>query len=87
MKKALISPIEIAHTGHRVAQVEPIGQEFEVAEPLYWLDCPDEVTAEHHYFDNADGTFKLIPEMETAFYDPTSMGENAILNRLLEQLK
>jgi len=32
----------------RVAEVEP--QEFEVAEPLYWIDCPDECKADQWYF-------------------------------------
>ena len=40
MKKALISPLE----NNRIAQVEQV--EFEVAEPLFWVDCPDECLAD-----------------------------------------
>jgi hypothetical protein len=43
MKKALISPLE----NNRVAQVEQ--ESFEVALPLFWVDCPDEVTTEWTY--------------------------------------
>lgn len=40
MKKALISPNE----NNRIAQVADA--EFEVAQPLHWVDCPDEVIAD-----------------------------------------
>lgn len=49
MKKALISPNEVRDNGVRVAQVE--AQEFEVAAPLFWVDCPDGVTTEWVYND------------------------------------
>lgn len=44
MKKALISPIETRYDnngneGVRVAAVVDV--EFPVAEPFYWVDCPD----------------------------------------------
>lgn len=45
--KALISPNEVRENGVRVAQVE--AQEFEVAAPLFWVDCPDGVTADWVY--------------------------------------
>lgn len=41
--KALISPNE----NNRIAQVEQVEQvEFEIAEPLFWVDCPNEVVAD-----------------------------------------
>lgn len=45
--KALISPNEIltdyqGNTGERIVQIEPDGQTFEVASPLFWSDCPDD---------------------------------------------
>jgi hypothetical protein len=45
MKKALISPVEHrtdgeGNPGFRVAQVE--SESFEVADPLFWVDCPDD---------------------------------------------
>jgi hypothetical protein len=41
--KALISPQE----NNRIAQVEAVP--FEVAKPLYWINCPDSVTTEWTY--------------------------------------
>jgi hypothetical protein len=34
----------------RVAQVEPDNQAFPVAEPLHWVDCPDNCVADEWYF-------------------------------------
>jgi hypothetical protein len=42
MKKALISPLEQREVGVRVAQIEV--KSFEVAEPLFWVDCSDDIT-------------------------------------------
>lgn len=41
--KALISPDE----NNRICQVA--AQDFPVADPLYWIDCSDEVTTEWTY--------------------------------------
>ena len=41
--KALISPMEPRETGYRVAEV--CTQSFEVAQPLFWVDCADDVVA------------------------------------------
>lgn len=55
MKKALISPLELVYDyegnliGERVAQVVNDGETFPVAEPLYWLDCADDVVADEWY--------------------------------------
>jgi hypothetical protein len=43
--KALISPEE----NNRIAEVAV--QSFEVAQPLYWVDCADDVTTEWTYID------------------------------------
>lgn len=60
MKKVLISPNEIVKDpitleiiGQRV--VEIANNEFPVAEPLFWIDGPDDVTHEWFY---ADGQLK-----------------------------
>lgn len=50
---ALISPLEKiedyeGNTGERVAQVEP--QPFDVAEPLFWVECPDDCVADSWWF-------------------------------------
>jgi hypothetical protein len=51
--KALISPLEqvidyMGNSGCRVAQVELLT--FPVAEPLYWIDCPDDCVASEWYW-------------------------------------
>lgn len=44
----------------RVAQVEPDNKIFQVAEPLYWLDCPDDCKADLWYF--KDGQVLVKPQ-------------------------
>jgi hypothetical protein len=58
--KALISPNEPRETGYRVAQVEQ--QEFEVAPPLFWVTCANNVVADQFWYDPTDQTIKPIPE-------------------------
>lgn len=36
----------------RVAQVEPNDKVFDVAQPLHWVDCPDDCVADEWYFKN-----------------------------------
>lgn len=62
MKKALISPLEIREAGFRVAEV--CAQSFEVAAPLFWADCDDNVTADAYWFDPATQNLQLIPVPE-----------------------
>jgi hypothetical protein len=57
--KALISPNEPRETGYRVAEVEQ--QEFEVALPLFWVGCADDVVADQFWYDPSDQTIKPIP--------------------------
>ena len=65
--KALISPNETTVNpntneplGLRVCDIVEV--EFEVASPLFWVDCPDSVTSNTHYYNTASNTFGLIPE-------------------------
>lgn len=65
MKEALISPNEIItwegnNIGVRVAQVVLEGQTFPVGDPLYWMNCNDDVVADIYYLSN-DGTIELNP--------------------------
>jgi hypothetical protein len=60
--KALISPNEPRETGYRVAEVKL--QEFEVAEPLFWVDCADDVVADLFWYDPTDQTIKAMPQPE-----------------------
>lgn len=59
--KALISPREQVNTGYRVVQVEETP--FDVALPLFWLDCSNNITQEFLYqfwYDPTDGQIKNI---------------------------
>lgn len=75
MKKALISPnenpiqyivswnnnmpiYETYPNSCRVAEV--CSSEFEVAAPLFWVDCADDVVADQFYYDTSDQTIKPI---------------------------
>ena len=60
--KALISPIEPRQTGYRVAEISELG--FEVAEPLFWVDCADTDKADQCWYDPSDQTIKPIPVPE-----------------------
>lgn len=60
--KALISPLELRETGFRVAEV--CTQSFEVAQPLFWVDCADDVVADQFWFDPTDQTIKPVPVPE-----------------------
>ena len=65
MKQALISPNELIYSydgtliGVRIAQVEQTI--FDVAPPLYWIDCEDEVDATYWYFQTETNSCQLIP--------------------------
>lgn len=75
MKKALISPNESVSYisawdsagcvwseitgGQRVAEVHPLG--FDVAQPLFWVDCTDEVSCEGWYWDSNSKTLTQKP--------------------------
>ena len=63
MKNALIAPMQKIYfdnieIGERIAQVE--NETFEVALPLYWIPCEDDVKADVYYLAN-DGTIQLHP--------------------------
>lgn len=59
MKNALISPNEPRETGYRVAEVSD--QPFEVAPPLFWVQCADNIVADQFWYDPSDETIKLFP--------------------------
>ena len=76
--KALINPNEIKETGYRVCQVEEI--EFEVAQPLFWIDCPNDLIADSKWFDPVDNTFKEFISLQKSMIDnqPVTTGTQAI---------
>lgn len=61
MKEALISPTEPVETGYRVAQVVDEGQTFEVGQPLFWVECADDVIADEFWYDPTDHLIKPLP--------------------------
>ena len=61
--KALISPNEKrtdfeGNVGERIAQVEQ--NEFPVAQPLFWVDCPDDCVADVWWYYN--GVCEPMPQ-------------------------
>jgi len=62
MKKALISPLEIREAGFRIAEV--CAQSFDIASPLFWVDCSDDVVADAYWFDPVTQNCQLIPVSE-----------------------
>jgi hypothetical protein len=59
MKQALISPNEPRETGYRVAEV--VDQTFEVALPLFWTPCDDDVVADQWYYNMGDQNIYPVP--------------------------
>jgi hypothetical protein len=60
MKYALITSNEISSNGHRVCQVDT--EIFEVAEPLFWVPCEDEVVPDHWYYDPTDNSLHFLDD-------------------------
>lgn len=77
--KALISPNE----NNRICQVEE--QDFPVAEPLFWLDCPDTITTEWTY-DGTTFVAPVIPE-QVVTPEPTKNELLAELEALTAKIK
>lgn len=62
--KALISPNEIWNDNLRVAQVEQDSSVFEVANPLYWIDCPEYVVKDEYVYNEQKNEFiRIVPEI------------------------
>ena len=60
--KALISPNEVRNNLLRVAEVK--SESFEVALPLYWIDCPDNITKDDYYYSVESNSFvRVTPEI------------------------
>jgi hypothetical protein len=63
MKQALISPLENVYNysgnclGNRVAEIAD--QSFEIALPLFWVECANNVIADQFYYDGS--TCQPIP--------------------------
>lgn len=65
MNNALISPLEQVFSfdgtliGVRIAEVSQTP--FEVADPLYWIECANEVNADFWYFQSQTASCQPIP--------------------------
>jgi hypothetical protein len=65
MKNALISPEEKVYKydgtllGDRVAQVSD--STFEIAPPLFWVKCADDVVADQFYFEATTNSILEVP--------------------------
>lgn len=63
--KALISPNETIYSydgtvlGSRIVQICSDTDVFEVAQPLFWTDCPEGCISYNYYY--LDGQFHVIP--------------------------
>lgn len=44
----------------RVAEIQPDNKIFEVAQPLHWVDCPNDCIADRWYY--KDGAVYIKPE-------------------------
>lgn len=75
MKNALISPNEPVETGYRVAEVSD--NTFEVAPPLFWVECADDVVADQFWYDPSDDTIKPIP-VPTEPAQPVTQGAQTL---------
>lgn len=78
--KALICPNEPVQNGYRIAQVELSDKIFPVADPLYWIDCVDEVIADKWYFDTTENIIKQLPSnaMSIVNDQPTTTGSQTL---------
>lgn len=62
MKNALIFPDQPCESGYAVVEVAEA--RFDVAAPLFWVDCSDDVQAYQYWYDPSDESIKPIPEPE-----------------------
>lgn len=48
--------------GQRIVEVSET--EFQVSDPLFWVDCNNAVNTNEYYYDASDSTIKLISSLE-----------------------
>lgn len=82
--KALISKIEPRESGYRVAQVEQDDNIFDVAEDLFWTDCPDECVADIWFYNPESEMCEPIPQPEPEPIVATEPTKEELLAKLLE---
>lgn len=62
MKFALVSPYEAVLDGQRIAEV--VETPFEIAQPLHWVPCGEDVATNTHYFVPKTNTITPLPVKE-----------------------
>jgi len=62
MKNALISPNEPRETGYRIAEISNVS--FDVATPLFWIECNDDIIADEYWYDPVNKSFEVMPQPE-----------------------
>jgi hypothetical protein len=62
----------------RVAQVEQDNKAFPVAEPLYWVSCPDNCQADFWYFKDGQVLAKPQDEPMPELPQPVSQGTQTL---------
>lgn len=72
MKHALIDPLTDVATGYRAAQVE--SECFEVAEPLFWVACPDDLVADQVFYEPLGRKFIPVPMVDKQTSPTVSTG-------------
>lgn len=83
MKQALISPNEQVYSydgsllGERVAQVTTTPNE--VAPPLFWVACNDDVVADQWYYDPATFTIVQIPAPPPPIFKDSNTEEPVVI--------
>lgn len=83
MRKALVSPMEPivdreGNDGFRVAHV--VDESYEVASPLFWVDCPDECVQDFWgYVDN-----KLVDISPVPVEDPPATPPPPVIDTHIE---
>jgi hypothetical protein len=88
MLRALISPSEIVigfpniRLGVRIAEVRPPSEEFTVHKSLFWIDAPDDTTAEAHYYDDVSAQIRLRPALPANTKDTERADALAKLDQL-----
>ncbi len=56
-----VAVIENIPNAYRIVEVAE--QEFEVAEPFYWVDIADNLVTENVYYDSSDNTIKIVQDV------------------------
>lgn len=78
-KQALISPNELRESGYRVAQVESDNAIFDVASPLFWTPCADNVIPDQYWYNPQTKTIEEVPP-----YIPTAEDNTQTAIKLLQ---